>query len=65
VLNQPLPPSGGPVASDASVGGKKMSVGIKVLLGLAGFFGRVVLFALRWFLTKRKWNRAAGACEGR
>jgi hypothetical protein len=37
-------------------------VGIEVLIGLVGFFGLcVVLFALRWFLTKRKWNRAVAA----
>jgi hypothetical protein len=64
VLNQPLAPSGGQTASDTSTGGKKMSVGIEVLIGLVGFFGLcVVLFALRWFLTKRKWNKAAAAAN--
>jgi len=62
VLNQPLSPSNGQTANDTSAGSKKMSVGIEVLIGLVGFFGVcVVLFALRWFLTKRKWNRAAAA----
>jgi hypothetical protein len=63
VLNQPLTPSSGQTASDTSMGGKKMSVGIEVLIGLVGFFGLcVALFALRWF-TKRKWNRAAAAAN--
>lgn len=60
VLGQPLPSAGQPSSGVST--GKKMSVGIDVLLGLVGFFGLcVVLFALRWFLTKRKWNRAKAA----
>jgi len=40
-------------------------VGIEVLIGLIGFFGLcVVLFALRWYLTKRRWNRKAAAEAG-
>jgi len=64
VLNQPLAPSNGQATGDTSTGGKKMSVGIEVLIGLVGFFGLCVLmFALRWFVTKRKWNRAGAAAE--
>lgn len=59
VYNQPLPSTGAQNAP-ASTGGKKMSVGIDVLIGLVGFFGVcIVLFVVRWFLTRRKWNAVA------
>jgi len=61
ILNQPLEPNHGQATSAVS-SGKKISVGIDVLLGLVGFFGLcVILFALRWWFTKRGWNRAAAA----
>lgn len=48
VQYQPLPVTGGPSSGNTSSGGKKMSVGIDVLIGLVRFFGVCVfLFALR------------------
>jgi hypothetical protein len=53
VLNQPLN-SGQPHASAGD--GKKLSVGIDVLIGLLSFFAFCfLLFALRWFLMKHGW----------
>ncbi|EGO23361.1 hypothetical protein SERLADRAFT_356395 [Serpula lacrymans var. lacrymans S7.9] len=57
LLNQPLDP-GQPSSTTIPDGGKKLSVGVKVLLGLVGFVGLcILLFLLRWFLTRRKWPR--------
>ncbi|ETW82324.1 hypothetical protein HETIRDRAFT_409794 [Heterobasidion irregulare TC 32-1] len=58
VLNQPL--SGQPTAkATQSSSGKKLSVGVEVLLGLVGFFALcVVLFAGRWYVGRRRWRRA-------
>ena len=59
VYNQPLPSAGSQTAP-VSTGGKKMSVGIDVLIGLVGVFGVcIVLFFTRWFLTRKKWNAVA------
>ncbi|THH27222.1 hypothetical protein EUX98_g6958 [Antrodiella citrinella] len=60
VLNQPLsqPQSGSNspgAAAQTSTGGKKLSVGIEVLIGLLGFFVLcIVLFFARWGYGKRK-----------
>ncbi|KAF8875284.1 aspartic peptidase domain-containing protein [Infundibulicybe gibba] len=60
VLNQALDPPSSGSATTSGDSGKKMSVGIIVLIGLVGFFGLCfALFALRYFLTKRRWKRAA------
>ena len=59
VYNEPLSTAGSQNAP-ISTGGKKMSVGIDVLIGLVGIFGVcVVLFFARWFLTRKKWNAVA------
>lgn len=66
VLNQPLPPGGAGAGGGsgagqanggklAEEGGKKMSVGLEVLLGLVGFFALCfLLFALRWVVHRRR-----------
>ncbi|KAI0262399.1 aspartic peptidase domain-containing protein [Gloeopeniophorella convolvens] len=58
VLKQPLSSNTGPTApsgKDVTSGSKKLSVGIDVLLGLVGIIGAcIALFALRWFLVKRR-----------
>ncbi|KAF8805892.1 acid protease [Phlegmacium glaucopus] len=74
VLNQPISdgagssgnssssaPGGGSASnSTVSLGGKKLSVGIVVLIGLLSFFALCcVLFAIRWFTFRRKYRRAA------
>ncbi|KAF7977270.1 hypothetical protein HWV62_4215 [Athelia sp. TMB] len=66
VLNQPLPSTTGggtnqnSGGAQATVGGHKMPVGIAVLIGLASFFGLcVALFALRFFITRKKWAKVA------
>lgn len=71
VLNQPLDTnsngtSGGSTAGSAGDAGKKISVGIIVLIALMGFFALCFsLFFLRWFLTKRKYRgHGAGAAVG-
>lgn len=59
VLNEPLPPSSSNGKSNATTSGKKMSVGINVLIGLVGFFSAcVVLFVLWWYFVKRRAARA-------
>jgi len=67
VLNEPLPPttSNGPSGANEPTSGKKMSIGINVLIGLVGFFSAcVVLFVLWWLFIKRKAARAeAGSGE--
>ncbi|KAI0049389.1 acid protease [Auriscalpium vulgare] len=64
VLNQPLSSGGGSSGQSSSdqshttSDGRKLSIGVEVLLGLIGFFALAVsLFALRWFLVKRRWRR--------
>ena len=61
VLNQPM--DGGSNTSSHStpsdVGGKEISVGIVVLIGLLSFIGLCgVLFASRWFLLRRAQRKA-------
>ncbi|KAJ3512984.1 hypothetical protein NLJ89_g3205 [Agrocybe chaxingu] len=67
VLNQPIS-SGVPTTSTGSgnntktvpVGGKRLSIGIIVLIGLLSFFALCcILFAIRWFLMRRKFRKAA------
>ena len=67
VLDQPI--SGGnssagsasrsPSNSTVSLGGKKLSVGIVVLIGILSFFVLCcVLFAIRWIMFRRKYRKA-------
>ena len=59
VLNQP--PGGGTSATAEADGGKKLSVGVDVLIGLVGFVLLCfALFAVRWCIGKRKWERRDG-----
>ena len=57
---------GGSAANGGTVvGGKKLSVGVEVLIGLVGFFGLCfVLFGARWAYVKRHY-RLQGATAGR
>ncbi|KAJ3554178.1 hypothetical protein NP233_g12479 [Leucocoprinus birnbaumii] len=58
VLNQPL--SGGSVSSNtgAQTSGKKLSVGIIVLIALLGFFTLCcALFVIRWLLYRKKFKQ--------
>ncbi|THG94158.1 hypothetical protein EW026_g7256, partial [Hermanssonia centrifuga] len=62
VLNQPLPNGGqgnsGHTAT-APTSGKKLSVGVEVLIGLLGFFGLCfLLFAARWAYYKRSMEQS-------
>ena len=71
VLNQPI--SGGGSSSGGSsatggnannptvnLGGKRLSVGIVVLIGLLSFFALCcVLFVVRWFIFRRKYRETA------
>jgi len=66
VLNQPIGGEstknghGGPTSPAVNVGGKKLSVGIVVLIGLSSFLAFCgVLFVIRWFLLRRKHRKAA------
>lgn len=57
VLNQPLGsgPAQQPVSSQG--GGSQLSIGVKILIGLGGFFALcLALFALRYFLARRRWR---------
>jgi hypothetical protein len=64
VLNQPIE-SGSPANVGGGAGGvhdtvgpKKLSVGIIVLVCLVGFFALCfLLFGIRWFLIRRRWRR--------
>lgn len=60
VLNEPLPSATSNGESNSkTTSGKKMSVGINILIGLVGFFGAcIVLFVIWWFLIKRRAVRA-------
>jgi len=67
VLNQPISggnSSGGstgesPSSPTDSLGGKKLSVGIVVLIGIMSFFALCcVLFFARWFMFRRKYRKA-------
>ncbi|OJA21438.1 hypothetical protein AZE42_08123 [Rhizopogon vesiculosus] len=56
VLNQPLSgPSSNQITPSSS---ENLSVGLEVLIGLAGFFALCfVLFGLKWFMTRRQWKK--------
>ena len=57
VLHQSM--DGGSTTSSSDVGGKKLSVGIIVLISLLSFLGLCgVLFASRWFLYRRAQRKA-------
>jgi hypothetical protein len=57
VLHQPM--DGGSTTPSSDVGGKKLSVGIIVLISLLSFLGLCgVLFASRWFLFRRAQRKA-------
>ena len=59
VLNRPMD-SGSNTSIPSDVGGKKISVGIIVLIGLLSFLGLCgALFASRWFLLRRAQRKAA------
>ncbi|KAF8073301.1 aspartic peptidase domain-containing protein [Lyophyllum atratum] len=63
ILNQPISPganNGSPQGGvPPSPGGKKLSVGIIVLIGLLGFFALCLgLFGIRWWLFRRRYRRA-------
>ena len=65
VLNQSI--SGGTTtnhsASMVKLGGKEVSVGLVVLIGVLSFFALCgVLFAIRWFLSR--WERRKAAARG-
>ncbi|KAF8059233.1 aspartic peptidase domain-containing protein [Lyophyllum atratum] len=65
VLNQPISPganNGSPQGGGTpATGGKKLSVGIIVLIGLLGFFALCLgLFGIRWWLFRRRYRRAPG-----
>ena len=68
-LNQPISGGGGNSSggsageasgnSTVNLGGKKMSVGIVVLIGILSFFGLCcVLFVARWFMFRRTYRKA-------
>ncbi|KAF8162487.1 aspartic peptidase domain-containing protein [Mycena galopus ATCC 62051] len=57
VLNQPLGDADGSTTASSS-SSRKPSVGIDVLIGLAGFVGLcLLLFGLRWFFVRRSLRR--------
>ena len=65
-VNQPISgggsgnPAGGPLPVVVSLGGKKLSVGIVVLIGILSFFALCfVLFVARWFMFRRKYRDSA------
>ena len=69
VLNQPM--DGGSTTNNdnspsvVSVGGRKMSVGIVVLIGLLSFLGLCgVLFFIRWFLLRRQHRQETAGQSG-
>jgi len=69
VLGQPLSSAGSPDigSKQPSSGGASnhgLSVGLKVLLGLVGAFVlALLLFAVRFWWQRRKWNKALGKVE--
>ncbi|KAF8588674.1 acid protease [Ramaria rubella] len=62
VLGQPLDPSvNQPTHEQPVTVGKKLSVGITVLVGIVGFFVACgVLFAIRWWILRRRFKKADG-----
>ncbi|KAF8518718.1 aspartic peptidase domain-containing protein [Gautieria morchelliformis] len=65
VLGQPLDPMASPTQQHAAATvGKKLSVGITVLICIVGFFAACgALFAVRWWVLRRRFKRV-GAGEG-
>lgn len=67
VLNQPLSSgnqTSGPSSQIITVGPKKLSVGIIVLVALVGFFSLCfALFGVRWLLMKKRYGRGGGGEE--
>lgn len=62
ILNQPL--SGPTSNQNTRSSDEKLSVGLKVLIGLAGFFALCfILFGLKWLLTRRQWKKQ-GVVDG-
>ncbi|KAF9218776.1 acid protease [Gyrodon lividus] len=63
VLNQPLGGGQSQQSAPPDNSGPQLSVGIKVLIGLAGFFALcLVLFTLRCFFARKQWKkRISGA----
>ncbi|PFH53321.1 hypothetical protein AMATHDRAFT_137710, partial [Amanita thiersii Skay4041] len=58
LLNQPISTSNHSNGTSSGSGGKKLSVGVIVLLGLVGFFSLCcALFGIRWFLLKRRYKK--------
>jgi hypothetical protein len=58
VLNQPLEGSQSQQSTQSAHSGEKLSIGIKVLIGLAGFFVLcLILFALRCCVVRRQWRK--------
>ncbi|KAG1759855.1 hypothetical protein EDD22DRAFT_848933 [Suillus occidentalis] len=56
VLNQPL--GGAPPQQAPSSNNSKLSVGLKILIGLIGFFALCIsLLGLKWFMTRRQWKK--------
>lgn len=61
VLKQPLG-SGSSQHATSDSSGAPFSIGVKILIGLAGFFALcLVLFALRWFFARKRLRSAAHA----
>jgi hypothetical protein len=68
VLDQPIsggnssggPAGESPTSSTVSLGGKKLSVGIVVLIGIMSFFALCcVVFVARWYMFRRRYRKAA------
>ncbi|KAF8836327.1 acid protease [Paxillus ammoniavirescens] len=58
VLNQPLEGGQSQQSAQSAHSGEKLSIGIEVLIGLAGFFVLcLVLFALRCCFVRRQWRK--------
>ncbi|KIJ59284.1 hypothetical protein HYDPIDRAFT_162632 [Hydnomerulius pinastri MD-312] len=67
VLNQPLDGGQSQQSAPPANDGKKLSVGVEVLIGLIGFFALcLILFAVRCFLGRRQWRKrsAGGHVDG-
>lgn len=64
VLNQPISGGNGTSGGNGStvaLGGKRLSVGIVVLIAILSFFALCgLLFAIRWFVIRRKYRGQAG-----
>ncbi|KAF8815611.1 acid protease [Phlegmacium glaucopus] len=66
--NQPISTNGNGNgdSSMVNVGGKRLSVGIMVLIGILSFFAlSCLLFVVRWFIYRRKYREKAGGGGGK